>query len=76
MERDEPGEAVAAADRVAVGGAYDPEQGAPFDAGVFALLAAVLVFVAVTNLWLRWRAQGEGFGEALRRRWGRFRPRP
>lgn len=64
------------ADTVEIGGGHDAEGSGAFDPGVFALLLAVLLFVAVTNLWLRWRAGGEGFGEALRRRLGGGRRPP
>jgi hypothetical protein len=39
-----------------IGGAYERDQDATFDVGLFLVLAAMVAFMVVTNLWLRWRA--------------------
>ena len=44
------------AETVEIDGAYEQDPGAVFDVGVFLVLAATIAFIAVTNLWLRWKA--------------------
>ena len=66
------------AETLEIGGGYDASQDVGFDAWLFVLMLAVVGFVAVTNLWLRWRAGGEGLSPGVRRRldalFGRGRP--
>jgi hypothetical protein len=49
---------------------YDPSDGGAFDWGLFALLIVVVTGVAISNLWLRWRAEDKAFLPELRRRLG------
>ncbi len=56
MSDEQNDDLIPTAESVQIGGAYGREEVAAFDVGVFLVLAAMVAFMVVTNLWLRWKA--------------------
>ena len=57
MSDEQNDDLISTTESVQIGGAYGRDEGAAFDVGVFLVLAAMIAFVVVTNLWLRWKAE-------------------